>query len=137
MAGTFSRSMQLFLGVNSFSELFQVRPTRQQLIDRESELGGKLFGPTPQGVHRQFFNLDATTWVWYEERTDAAGQATSTTTRYEVHPNGVMKIQEGAPYYYIDGQELVNLTRAIQTYYDQVSREIYRRDPSTGQLLAA
>lgn len=137
MTSSFSRSLQLFLGVNSFAELFQVRPTRQELIDRESQIGGKLFGPAPLGVHRQFFNLDSKTWVWYEEQTNAEGHVSSTTTRYEVHPNGIMKIQEGAPYYYIEGQELINLTRAIQTYYDQVSREIYRRDPSTGQLLAA
>lgn len=137
MAGTFTKSLQFFFGVRSFAELFQAQPTRQELIDRESQIGGKLFGPAPQGVHRQFFNLDEKTWVWYEEQTDAAGVVTSTTTRYEVHPNGIMKIQEGAPYYYIEGQELMNLTRAIQTYYDHVTREIYRRDPSTGQLLAA
>ncbi len=132
-----ARFFQMFLGVESPSELFQPRLTERQLIDRESEIGGQLFGAAPHGVHRQFFNLDAKTWIWHEECMDEKGELTSTTTRYEVHDNGIIKIQEGKPYYYIEGQELANLTRAIQVYYDQVSRKVYQRDPATGELLRA
>lgn len=135
--GVMTQYFAQLLGLDVMSGLFQPRLTRQQLIDRESEIGGRIFGSAPQGVHRQFFNLDAKTWIWYEEQINEKGEVSSTTTRYEVHDNGVMKIQEGKPYYYIEGQELANLTRAIQAYYDQVSREVYRRDPATGELLRA
>jgi hypothetical protein len=113
------------------------KPSRRQLIQRESEIGGKLFGPVPLGHHRQFFNLDQHTWVWYEEWTDEQGVPQSTTTRYEMHENGILKVQEGTPYYFIDGQELVNLVSAMGAYYERVMREIYRRDPTTGSPLAA
>ena len=113
------------------------RPTRRQLIQLESEIGGQLFGSVPEGHHRQFFNLDQSTWIWYEEWTDEKGVKQNMTTRYEVHPNGVLKVQDNAPYYFIEGQELVNLTMAIRTYYERVSREVYKRDPLTARPLTA
>ena len=137
MPGFFKKSLQLITGTDDVSNIFRNRPTRRQLIQRESEVGGQLFGPVPLGHHRQFFNLDSSTWVWYEEWADTEGKLQSKTTRYEVHDNGILKVQEGAPYYFIEGQELVNLTLAIQSYYERVSREIYRRDPVTAQPLAA
>lgn len=136
MAGFFKASLAYLIGTDS-SQLFRSHPTRRQLIQRESELGGQLFGPVPEGHHRQFFNLDVNTWIWYEEWTDEKGEKQSATTRYEVHSNGVLKVQDGTPYHFIDGQELVNLTRAIQAYYERVTREIYHRDPATAKPLAA
>ncbi|MFZ2545111.1 MAG: hypothetical protein WAW80_03990 [Candidatus Saccharimonadales bacterium] len=116
--------------------MFTGKITRRELIQRESEIGGHLFGQIPIGHHRQFFNLDRTTWVWYEEWRDEDGEMQNTTTRYEIHKNGVLKVQEGTPYYYIEGQELDNFVTATRTYYDRVTHDIYRRDPSTGQPLA-
>ncbi len=113
------------------------RVTRRELIQHESEIGGHLFGLIPAGHHRQFFNLDPTTWVWYEEWNDDEGKLQSTTTRYEVHKNGILKVQEGAQYYYIEGQELTNFVTATRIYYDRVTREVYNRDPATGSFLAA
>jgi hypothetical protein len=135
--GFFSELSKLLTGSETGLNIFHTRPTRRQLIQRESELGGQLFGPVPDGHHRQFFNLDPTTWIWYEEWTDESGKPQSTTTRYEVHENGILKVQDGAPYYFIEGQELINLTVAIRTYYERVSREIYHRDPMTAKPLAA
>lgn len=138
MAGMFKKSLQLLTGSDStgVTSIFRSKPTRRQLIQRESEIGGKLFGPVPEGHHRQFFNLDRRTWIWYEEWLEE-GKLKSTTTRYEVHDNGILKVQEGTPYYFIDGQELVNLVTAMRAYYDHVMQEIYRRDPMTGNKLAA
>lgn len=130
-------AFKMLTGSSSGVSLFRPRPTRRQLIQRESEIGGQLFGPVPAGHHRQFFNLDQSTWIWYEEWTDEKGETQSVTTRYEVHENGVLKVQDNAPYYFIEGQELINLTAAIRTYYERVSREVYRRDPMTAQPLAA
>lgn len=140
MAGVFKKSLKLLTGSDDVrfpSIKFTSKVSRRELIQRESEIGGKLFGPIPAGHHRQFFNLDKSTWVWYEEWTDEEGKPQSTTTRYEIHKNGVLKVQEGSQYYYIEGQELQNLLSATRMYYERVAREIYNRDPATGRLLAA
>lgn len=135
---SFTRSALRFItGSNDPMRAFRTPPTRRQLIQRESEIGGQLFGAVPEGHHRQFFNLDATTWIWYEEWTDDKGEKQHMTTRYEVHSNGVLKVQDNAPYYYIEGQELINLTMAIRTYYERVSREVYKCDPLTARPLGA
>lgn len=110
--------------------------TERQLIELESEIGRELFGPIPAGHQRDFFCLDDHTWVWYEEWTDVAtGQKRSTTTRYEVHQNGILKAQDGTTYKFIEGQELRNLALAVRLYYEQTMRQIYKRDPYTGHLL--
>ena len=111
-------------------------PTRSELIQRESEIGGRMFGEIPTGHHRLFYNLDQKTWIFYEEGKDS-DTTKKATTRYEIHQNGVLKIQEGTPYYYITGQELENFVAATRLYYAQVTRNVYHRDPATGQLLAA
>lgn len=137
--GLFRKSLVLLTGNENvrLPSFFHVRPTLRQLIQRESEVGGKLFGPIPENHHRQFFNLDQNTWVWYEEWLDDKGKPHSSTTRYEIHENGILKVQEKTPYYYIEGSELTNLVTAIQVYYEKVARDIYRRDPATGKLLSA
>jgi hypothetical protein len=135
---SFTRSALRFItGSDDPMRAFRTPPTRRQLIQRESEIGGQLFGAVPEGHHRQFFNLDATTWIWYEEWVDEKGEKQHMTTRYEVHSNGVLKVQDNAPYYYIEGQELINLTMAIRTYYERVSREVYKCDPLTARPLGA
>jgi len=110
------------------------RLTERELIQMESEIGAQLFGPVPAGHHRQFFNLDRTTWIWYEEWFDSeTKKRQQATIRYEVHPNGILKAQEGARYSFIEGQELTNFMSAVQIYYERVMREVYHRDPTTGQ----
>lgn len=139
MAGLFRKSLKLLTGSDDIKFVGftrRTKPTRRELIQRESEIGGHLFGSIPADHHRQFFNLDPTTWVWYEEWVDKHGKKQTTTTRYEVHENGILKVQEGARYYYIEGSELVNLVNAMRIYYDRVTRDIYRRDPATGKRLA-
>lgn len=111
--------------------------TEKDLIRLESEIGAQLFGPIPAGNQREFFNLDPDTWIWYEEWIDAdTGKKRTATTRYEISDNGVLKVQEGARYSYIEGKELDNLTVAINLYYELVMRNIYKRDPATGKKLA-
>lgn len=116
------------------------RPTHRQLIDRESELGGQLFPKDEETIQRQehwqFFNLDPYTWFWHKEWIDQTKKAHSNTTRYEIHENGIMKVQDGAPYYFIEGHELQNFMTATRLYYERVSHDIYHRDPATGQPLA-
>jgi len=110
--------------------------TERDLLRLESQIGSQLFGPIPDGHTREFFCLDETTWIWYEQWRDQNGVSKSSTTRYEVHPKGVLKVLEGARYTYIEGQELDNLLHATRLYYEKVARDVYHRDPQTGLKLA-
>jgi hypothetical protein len=92
----------------------------RSLIRREGEIGGQLFGPVPKGRRRQFFCLDEHTWVWHEEWQDAKGQRKSITTRYDVRPNGVLKIQDGHVYQRLSRDEARNLYQTTQLYRQRV-----------------
>lgn len=105
--------------------------TERDLIKRESAIGAELFGPVAPGHRREFFCFDADTWIWYEEWLDEKRQMRSTTVRYEVQEKGVLKVQEGARYSYLEGQELQNFMSAIQLYYSRVAREVYNTEPKT------
>lgn len=115
------------------------RPLREfserDLIRLESEIGSTLFGPLPKGRRREFFCLDATTWIWHEEWIDENRQHHVSTTKYEVQSQGILKVSENSRYSYLEGQEFEHFIAAINMYYERVSREIYRRDPDTGQKL--
>lgn len=140
--GIFRRLSSLFAGDPlEFAHVTRNRPLRElterDLIRMESEIGAQIFGPLAPGRHREFFCLDPHAWVWYEEWTDASHQLRSSTVRYEINDTGVLKVQDGSNYNYIEGEEYEYFTTAVQIYYEQVMREIYRRDPSTGQLSSA
>lgn len=112
------------------------RITKRALIERESQIGARLFGPIPAGHRRDFFCLDENTWVWHEEWIDeTTGQKRTSTTRYEIHSNGILKAQDGVNYRFIEGEELENLVLSINLYYEEVMREVYEEDPYTGQRL--
>ena len=104
--------------------------TERELITLESQIGAQIFGETPKGVRREFFNLDPTTWIWHESSKDS-----EMTIRYEVHDNGVLKVMGGARYEFIEGEELNRFVTAVQMYYERVAREVYHRDPATGQKI--
>lgn len=110
--------------------------TERELIQRESNIGRELFGPVPTGGRREFFCLDEKTCMWYEEYKDGNGQTVSHTTRYEIQGDKILKAQEGARYSYLEGTELQNLLTAINLYYERVMRNVYSRDPDTGEALA-
>ncbi|HET9411753.1 MAG TPA: hypothetical protein VFO38_02810 [Candidatus Saccharimonadales bacterium] len=109
--------------------------TNRDLIRMESKIGALLFGPIPKGHRREFFCLDEHTWIWYEEWHDAQGKPASITTRYEIQPNGILKVQDGQPYQVVEGEELHNFAMATRLYREQVIRGVYHRDPITGQPL--
>lgn len=109
--------------------------TERELIKLESEVGSTLFGVIPNGHRREFFCLDERTWIWHEEWLDAKHKLATSTVRYEISDRGVLKVQEGARYAYLDGEELQNFGVAIRMYYEQVARQVYKRDPATGQKL--
>lgn len=144
MPNVLQKALSLIVGEDSASFDIKIpkkiRPfkklTERELIQLESEIGRELFGPIAKGHRREFFNLDEKTWIWYDEFTDETATKQSSTTRYEVQEKGILKAQDGAQYSYVEGEELKNLTLAVQMYYEQVMRGLYKRDPQTGQKLA-
>ncbi len=99
-------------------------PTNRKLIRREAKIGGKLFGPVPKGHTREFFCLDDRTWVWYEEWNDENSKLHHSTTRYEIYPDKIMKVQNGE-FYPLGREEAVNLYKAAQIYNQRIRTELY------------
>lgn len=95
----------------------------RNLIRKEAKIGGKLFGPVPAGHRREFFCLDEHTWVWYEEWVDAHNQRQNKTTRYDVRPNGIVKLQEGQTPQYVSDEEGRNLYQAVELYKQRIAAE--------------
>ena len=145
MSNLFKKAIHLITGEpNGVAQLLRVpkdhafrKYSERELIQLESEIGAKLFGPLPAGGRREFFCLDDNTWIWHEEAINPrTGKFEVSTTRYELHDNGILKVQEGSRYMFIEGKELENFVMATRLYHEQTSREIYKRDPQTGKNLA-
>lgn len=96
----------------------------RKLLRHEAQIGGTIFGPIPAGGRREFFCLDARTWVWHEEWMDQFGQHQAKTTRYDVRPNGVLKVQDGQ-YSMLSPEELNHLIDAAEVYEQRVMQELY------------
>jgi hypothetical protein len=136
------KALTLLVGDDASFDLLRVpknRPlkplTERELLRLESEVGAKLFGPIPAGHRREFFCLDERTWIWHEEWIGDDKKLQVSTVRYEINEHGVLKVQEGARYNYLEGDELQNFGLSVRLYYEQVAREVYHRDPATGQKL--
>ena len=106
-------------------ELDKRTAIQRNLLRREAQIGGTLFGPIPKGGRREFFCLDETTWVWHEEWTDNSGQRQIRNTRYDMRPSGVLKAQNGQSYQQISREEARHLESAIKTYVKRVKAEVY------------
>lgn len=143
MPSVFKKALQLLVGDDISVDMLKLsvskRPLKQlterELLTLESEIGSQLFGTVPTGHRREFFCLDEHTWIWHEEWLDDKKKLSTSTVRYEVNEHGVLKVQEGARYSYLDGEELDNFSLAVQMYYERVVREIYKHDPATGRSL--
>lgn len=98
----------------------------RDLLKHEAKIGGELFGPVPQGGRREFFCLDEYTWIWYEEWTDKNKQLQSRTTRYDVRPQGITKIQDNNSYQELSDDEALRLFNAMKTYERRVKAELYK-----------
>jgi len=144
MSNVFKKAFKLIVGESDTDIALRMpkgRPfkklTERELIQLESEIGSKLFGEVPRGHRREFFCLDKRTWIWHEAGKDPkTGKHIERTIRYEVRDNGILKVQEGPRYSFIDGDELNNFVAATTMYYEQVARHVYGRDPHTRQKLA-
>ena len=97
------------------------------LINLESKVGAQIFGPTTNGIRREFFVLDHNSWIYHEEWIDGKRKVHQNTTRYELRKDQVIKIEAGPHYFDLKGTELQNFHHAVQVYYQDVSRLIYGR----------
>lgn len=93
---------------------------RKKLMREEAKIGGKLFGPIPKGHRREFFCLDAHTWVWHEEWLDDLGNRQALTTRYDVRPGSVLKSVGGKSYQQLSEDEARNLYHTTELYEQSV-----------------
>ncbi|MGI9027818.1 MAG: hypothetical protein ACR2FM_03175 [Candidatus Saccharimonadales bacterium] len=98
----------------------------RDLLKHEAKIGGELFGPVPNGGRREFFCLDEFTWIWYEEWLDKKKQRQMRTTRYEVRPGGITKIQDGQSYQQLSDSEAIRFVEAVKAYERRVQNELYK-----------
>lgn len=96
----------------------------RNLLRHEAQIGGQLFGAVPEGGRREFFCLDEHTWVWHEEWIDRNGQHQAKTTRYDIRPTGLMKVQDGR-YMPVTDEEFMRLYTAAKMYQKRIKQEIY------------
>lgn len=103
------------------------KPTRADLINAESRLGSKIFGPVPAGHRREFFHDQQNVWIWHEDWSDQAGHARQLTIRYEVRPSGVFKKLAAGKYLQLEGAELENFRRATRAYLRIIKQHLYHQ----------
>lgn len=101
------------------------RLSRAELINAESALGSKLFGPIPAGHRREFFHDRENIWIWHEGWVDRDHHAHQLTVRYEVRPSGVYKKIAAGKYFRLEGEELANFRRATRAYLNLVKQKLY------------
>lgn len=99
---------------------------RRALKRHLAQLGGRVFGPIPKDVRREFFCLDERTWVWHEEWYDDKRQHHAITTRYDVRPDGILKSQGVNSYQRLSVQEERNFRSAVRIYSQLVRDEVGR-----------
>lgn len=102
-------------------------PTRADLINAESRLGGAIFGPIPEGHRREFFHDQRNIWIWYEGWKDAADELHQFTVRYEVRTTGIYKKVTSGKYLKLEGDELDNFIKATKAYLYMIKRYIYNQ----------
>lgn len=97
------------------------------LLDLESKVGAQIFGPVSNGIRREFFVLDADSWIWHEEWIDGKKNLHQTTIRYEIREDRIVKVETGPHYFEIKGAELNNFYRAVNVYRKNVLEAVYGR----------
>lgn len=110
---------------------YKLASKERELIRKEAQVGGSVFGQVPKGHRRDFFCLDRSTWVWFEEWYDVNTKTNKTMqVRYEFQDRGVLKTVDGVHLGFVEGQELTRLLEAIRSYHDKVAKEVYGLTPN-------
>lgn len=101
------------------------KPSYDELVGFEAELGRTVFGPVPSNRQREFFKDRGNIWIWYEKYIDNTGNPQEITVRYDVRPTGVFKKSTGGKFEKLNGEELKNFELATKSYLQLVKRELY------------
>lgn len=118
--------MKFMGGISAQSAQQRKINERRTLLRHFATMGGTVFGPIPPQVHREFFCLDPTTWVWHEEWEDEHGQYHAVTTRYDIRPTGILKSQGTNSYQRLSEEEERNFLTAAQLYAKGIREEAER-----------
>lgn len=94
------------------------------LIRKEAQIGGRLFGVIPKNVTRSFFCLDEHTWVYHEDIALKDGTIKSNIIRYELQPDRIVKVINGNRYLLSDNEKQ-NFQKAANNYQKRVFSELY------------
>lgn len=86
----------------------------------EAAIGRSLFGPVPDGAIREFFCLNAHTWIWHEGWHDEQGNLRVITTRYDVRPDGIYKYQNSTEPQRLQPEELEHFYASAVAYCERV-----------------
>lgn len=128
--------------IEAFFGIKRQKVTLEDLIEKESYIGGKLFGPhdrlwlshkgaTPHATHNNLGD-----WFHVREHYDTSGRKIGDTTlHFETHPTHLVKLHDGRP---IDPMlsELETLTRAIGLYEERIREELYPLDQEIYDLMS-
>lgn len=107
--------------------------TIKELKSAESKIGAKIFGQN-SNIRTEFFNDNLNSWFFYQE-IKKGRKRQSVTFHYEVRPNGILKIKDNdIKGCLVEGEELENFTLATKMYYEQVMRQIYQKEPYSGNF---
>ena len=99
---------------------------KKRRIRKEAELGGQLFGRPAKGCSREFFCLDAKTWVWHEVWVDKNSHHHRATLRYDIREPLTCKKQDDDLHWRpISPTEKANLEQAICLYRSRVLAKLY------------
>ncbi len=116
---------------------------KNELVERESLIGGQIFGQTKNGVTRRFFHDDNhQNQAWFFTETAPSNDSHLryiNEMRYEIHMdnNGILEVarmhdQSPQGYHYawqyIDKQESTNLQQAAEKYSNLIVEKIYEPD---------
>lgn len=113
--------------------------TLESLIDQESHIGGRLFGPTDRfWLSHKGSSVGGNhlgDWYHVRETVDAFGRKTDATLHFETHPDHVLKLHNGRP---VEPtlEELETFVRAVELYEARIRAELYPFDQEIYDLEA-
>ena len=100
---------------------------KKRRIGQEAYLGGQIFGHLKKGCYREFFCLDANTWLWHEVWIDETTKTKHRATlRYDIRQSLVYKKQDDdLDWQAVGTLEKANLQAAISLYQSRVLGRLY------------
>lgn len=85
------------------------------ILKSEARIGAKVFKEDFPGK-REFYCLDASTWVWRQD---------STIVFYKINPGNIYKSNDGVSYRLVTEEEASRLFKAAKIYKNLVENKIY------------